>query len=169
MSARRIAGAVTGLGVGLIFYLGYRSDHTVSNRLLRWLCGQSAYEQLQHVARDWLPIAWSIRGSLPSALWCFIATSLIGGWKIVVTARRTIALAWFCPLFNGGWEIIQYLRWTDGHADTLDVAAGFVGWTLAEAIFRGSDKSVAMSRLANWRMGVVATVIACMGFADVWR
>jgi hypothetical protein len=169
MSRRRVVLAVAGLGLGLLFYLGYRSDYTVSNRMLRWICGQPAYEHFQHAARYWLPVPGLLRGCLPSALWCLIGTSLLGGWKMDLRPGWTLPLAGMCPWFNTGWEMVQWLGWTDGRGDVLDVIAGIAGYGLAQGAIRGSAKLVPISFSWNWRLGVIAMAIGCIGFADVWR
>lgn len=168
MNRRRIAVALAGLGIGLVFYLGYRSGSTVSNRLLHRLCGGETYEQLKYTARAWLPVPGILRGCLPSALWCLIGTSLLGGWKINVRGRL-LPLAWLCPSFNAAWEGVQKLGWTDGRADPLDVLAGVAGWAVAQAIFRRSDAAAVLPFSWNWRMSVVVATIACVGLADVWK
>ena len=43
MRRSRIGCALAGLAIGLIFYLAYRSDRTVSNVVVRWLSGPSLY------------------------------------------------------------------------------------------------------------------------------
>ena len=169
MSGRRIALALTGLGLGLVFYLGYRSDQTVSNRLLRWICSQSAYEHGQVIARHWLPVPSPLRGCLPSALWCLIASSLTGGWKLCVGRRWILPCASLSPWINAAWEIVQGLGWTDGCGDVLDGVAGIAGWALAAFMLREVARAVPLRFSWNWRMGVVALAFACMGFADIWR
>ncbi|MES2692690.1 MAG: hypothetical protein V4773_04400 [Verrucomicrobiota bacterium] len=169
MSSARLLCALTGLGLGFLFYLAHRSDHTLSNRLASSLCGTS-YFPLKQELKQWLPMAPALRGCLPSALWCFIGTSLFGGWKIRLGMRRVLPLAWLCPCLNALWEVIQWIRWTDGRADPLDVVAGLVGWLGAHLIlFRAEQPTEEIATLWNWRVGVVLTGCACMGLADVWR
>jgi hypothetical protein len=156
--------------MGLLFYLAHRSDHTLSNRLVSYVCGPSAYVQLKQELRHWLPVPLVLRGCLPSVLWCFIVISLFGGWKIRIGGCRMLPLAWLSPVINACWEIIQCIGWTDGHADSLDVVAGLVGWTIAHVIFFHSPKPAEeISALWNWRMGIAMTGFATMGFADVWK
>lgn len=169
MSRRRVACALAGLAVGLIFYLGYRSDRTLSNRLLHAAVGQETFQECRRIARACLPMPAPLHGCLPSALWCLIGTSLIGGWKIELTRGRALALGGFCPCFNAAWEIVQWLGWTDGHADPLDVVAGIAGWAVAWVLFRESRRAGSIPLTLNWRFGVMLAAVACMGFADVWR
>ncbi len=170
MTARRLICALLGLGFGVCFYLAYRSDHTLSNRLVGQLVGSAAYLKLKHSLGHWLPVPTWLRDCLPSALWCFIATSLIGGWHIrPVRASGPLRLAWLPPFFNAGWELVQRAGWTDGRADWLDVAAGFTGWIAAELLLlRPATQGEGIPGLLNWRVAVVIAGFACMGFADVW-
>jgi hypothetical protein len=170
MSRSRLASALLGLGFGLLFYLAYRTDQTVSNRLMRHLCGPSCYEQLRDALRTWFPLSAVLRGCLPSALWCFIVTSLVGGWRVRLRSGRILSLTWLPPLFNAGWEIIQWLGWTDGRADWRDCVAGYAGWFLATALFfRTPAPKDEIAALWNWRVGVAAAGFACMALADVWK
>src|SRR5205085_2229209 len=113
MNLRRLICALLGLAFGLIFYLAWRSDHTLSNRLVNFLGGHTVYLELKQEFRHWLPLPIFLRGCLPSALWCFIATSLVGGWKIHLGGGRVLELAWLAPFFNAGWEGVQWIGWTD--------------------------------------------------------
>jgi hypothetical protein len=170
MSLPRLVCALLGLGLGLLFYLAYRSDHTVSNRVVSYLCGPSGYLELKQELRLWLPVPVFLRGCLPSALWCLIVTSLLGGWKIRIGNSHALPLAGLCPLINATWEIVQWIGWTDGRADWRDAVAGLVGWLIAHALFfRSARPSEEISALWNWRVGVVMTGFACMGLADVWK
>lgn len=169
MSRARVASAGAGLALGLLFYVAHRTDHTLSNRLLAGLCGPAAYAQLKQAVRDWLPVPSFLLGCLPSGLWCFVVTSLCGGWKLRLGAR-TFPIAWLAPLFNAGWEIVQGLGWTDGHGDWLDAAAGLGGWLLSKLAFARAARSAEMISIRwNWRVAVVASGFACMGLADVWK
>ena len=170
MILRRLFSACLGLALGLGFYLAYRSDYTLSNRLVRHLCGSANFVHFQQELRHWLPVPLLLRGSLPSALWCFVVTSLVGGWKVSVDGRIIVQLVWLAPLFNACWEFIQWIGWTDGHADLMDVVAGLVGWFVARHIFIRSTKPVEeIPDFKDWRVAVVVAGIACMGFADVWK
>ena len=169
MTARRIACAFIGLGVGLLFYLTHRSDHTLSNRVLRWLCGPNAYVGLKQIAQSCFLVPVECRGCLPSALWCFIAASLCGPWTLRLRTGPALRLGSLCPWFNAAWEMVQWLQWTDGHADRLDVVAGFAGWLVALGAFAGSAQPKEISPRWNWQAGVVIMTFAAMGLADVWR
>jgi hypothetical protein len=168
MTRARWSCIFVGLLLGLLFYLAYRSDYTLSNRLLRWLCGTGNYLHLKQEARRWLLVPACLRGALPSALWCFVVTNLLGGWKIQ-TPRGERPLAWIVPLMNAGWEAVQALHWTDGCADWLDVLAGFAGCWAAELLFcRASPHHVA-GPFTVWRITLVAAGVVSMGMADVWK
>jgi hypothetical protein len=170
MSIRRVACAFLGLGLGLWFYLAHRSDQTLSNRLVNYLCGPSIYFPLKQELRRWLPLPAVVRGCLPSALWCFIATSLVGGWKIRIGGDRLLELAWLAPFVNAGWELVQKFGWTDGRADWRDAVAGFVGWGMAQLVFfRPARPTEEIFSLWSWPVGVVMLAFGCMGFADVWK
>jgi hypothetical protein len=170
MSRRRLACTFLGLALGVFFYLAYRSDYTVSNRWVSYLCGPSTYRVLKHELAHWLPIPAVLRGCMPSALWCFIATSLFGGWTIRISVDRAPPLAPVPPLLNAGWELVQWLGWTDGRADWRDVVAGFVGWGIARLLFlRPARPLKEISALWNWRLGVVVAGLGCIGLADVWK
>jgi hypothetical protein len=169
MSRARLASAAAGLALGLLFYVAHRTDQTLSNRIVAWICGPAAYLQLKQALRDWLPVPSFLVGCLPSALWCFVVTSLCGAWKIRLRAR-VVPIAWLAPLGNAGWEIVQGLGWTDGHGDWLDAAAGVGGGLLAKIIFtRAAQPAETISIRWNWRLAVVTTSFACMGLADVWK
>lgn len=169
MSMPRTFCALSGLGIGLVFYLAHRSDHTVSNRLLNYFFGPSTYLHLKQAASHWLPMPGALRGCLPSALWCFIVTSMCGGCNFRLARSRILTLACISPLINAGWEAIQWFGFTDGHADWFDVFAGVGGWMIAHVISIRSAKPVEISALWSWRFGIVLSGFACMGFADVWK
>ncbi len=170
MTRSRLAFACLGLVLGLLFYVAYRSDQTLSNRFVRHVVGPTNYVHFKHDLRLLLPVPLFLRGSLPSLLWCFIVTSLVGGWSIQLPSDRTILLAWLAPFFNAVWEIVQWLGWTDGRADWQDAGAGFAGWLLAQAIFhRQPVATAALFMRIPWRVGVVVAAFACMGLADVWK
>lgn len=170
MSIRRLAFAFLGLGFGLWFYLAYRSDQTLGNRVVSYLCGPSIYFPLKQDLRHWLPLPAILRGCLPSALWCFIATSLVGGWKIRTGGDRPLELKWLPPFLNAGWEVVQWAGWTDGRADWRDAVAGFVGWGVVQMMLSGSARPTEeIPALWGWRTGVVMAAFGCMGLADVWR
>jgi hypothetical protein len=169
MTRRRIVGVFAGLGIGLLFYLAHRSDRTVSNQVLNWLCGPGNYAQLKQEAKHWIPVPLALRGCLPSALWCFIVTTLVRGWNLRLGSGRALRLAWWGPFLNAGLEAAQWMGWTDGHADKMDVIAGFAGGTLAQCMFPISSKPLEIPCGWNWRLGLVAAGFACIGFADVWR
>ena len=169
MTGRRIAGIFAGLGIGLLFYLAHRSDRTVSNQMLSWWCGPGSYSYLKQEVRHWLPVPMALRGCLPSGLWCFVVTSLVSGWSLRLGRDRTLPLAWSAPIFNAGVEVAQWLHWTDGHADGLDVIAGLVGGVLAQGMFPHARRTLDIPWRWNWRLGLVAAGFACMGLADVWQ
>jgi len=169
MNFARLASAFAGLALGLHFYLAHRTDQTLSNQIVGWLCGPAAYLQLKHALREWLPAPSFLIGCLPSALWCFVVTSLSGRWKVRLRSYAC-PIAWLAPLFNAGWEIVQWLGWTDGHGDWQDAAAGVGGWLLAEMVFLPeSQPAQAIPFRWNWRFAVVATSVAGIGLADVWK
>jgi hypothetical protein len=169
MSRARLSCALLGLGVGLLFYLAHRTDHTVSNRVLAHLGGAANYAQLKQHAREWLPVPVALRGCLPSALWCFIATSLLGGWQLRVGRDRFLRASGLCPLFNGAWEGVQWLGWTDGRGDPGDIIAGVAGWLLASAVLVPAGPPAEVTVSWRWRAGLMVTAVACIGLADVWR
>lgn len=169
MSRSRLIGASAGLALGLLFYLAYRSDSTLSNRLLGWLCGPGNYLRLKQEVRAWLPVPLALRGCLPSALWCFIVTSLVGEWRIHLWRAHDVPLARLAVLFNAGWEAIQWIGWTDGRGDWRDVVAGVAGWTAAHLIPFEPQHAAVLSSRWGWRWGVVVSSFACMGLADVWK
>jgi hypothetical protein len=169
MSRARLSCVLLGLGFGLLFYLAYRTDHTVSNRVLRSLCGGANYLELKQHARQLLPVPAAFRGCLPSALWCFIATSLLGGWRLRLGRERFLAVSWLGPAFNAAWEGVQWLGWTDGRGDPGDIVAGLAGWLLASALFLRATRPVEETVPWTWRAGMMITAFACMGLADVWR
>lgn len=169
MNPRRLLCAFLGLAGGLLFYLAYRSEHTVSNQLLRTVFGPAQYVAFKQGVRAWLPIPAALRDSLPSALWCFIVASLLGGWKLPAGRGRSLSLAAIGPVFNAGWEIVQGCGWTNGRADWRDAVAGIAGWAVAELLFRHSDEPVEIPLRWGWRTGVVVAGFACMGLAHVWK
>lgn len=171
MNRRRLLCALLALGLGLIFYLAYRSDYTLGNRLVRYLCGPAAYLRLKLALSQWLPVLpRELRGCLPSALWCIVGTSLLGGWKIRLGVRHVVPLALLPPALNAGWEFVQWAGWTDGHADWLDVCAGLAGWMVVQAVFfRPARPAEEIPLQWSWRTGVMLAGFACMGFADVWK
>lgn len=169
MNRRRLLCAFGGLGLGFLFYLAHRSDYTVSNRLLGVVCGPSTYLKIKHELKHWLPIPFAIRGCLPSALWCFVVTSLLGGWSLRGWRNRTLSLGWLCPFFNAGWEGVQAFGWTDGYADWLDAMAGFGGAMIARGLSIGSPEPVVIPSLWSWRLGIVVSSFASMALADVWK
>lgn len=168
MNPLRLLCALLGLALGLVFYLGYRSDHTVSNRLLQHTCAPARYLRLKETARRWLPVPAILRGCLPSALWCFIATSLTGGWRLRIS-RRLFSLSLLSPLFNAAWEVVQWLGWTNGRADWLDALAGVAGWLLACLVFAHGEEPAEIPAPWDWRVALAAAGFACMGFAHVWK
>lgn len=169
MKISAVVGAMVGLGFGLIFYLTYRSDDTVSNRLLIGLLGSTNFFQLKHELRPWFPLPEWLRGCLPSALWCFIVTSVCGSWHVVLGCGHCLRLAWLGPLVNAIWEGVQWAGGTDGRGDGLDVLAGFVGGGLAGWLAGPGGKSAEIPWRWDWRLGVTVTCLACMGLADVSR
>jgi hypothetical protein len=169
MTPRRIVGVLAGLGIGLLFYLAHRSDRTVSNQVLSWLCGPGTYSQLKQEAKHWLPVPLALCGCLPSAMWCFIVTSLVRGWNLRIGSNCVLQLSRLGPLLNAALEAAQWIGLTDGHADELDVIAGFAGGLLAHWMFPNSRKPLDVPCSWNWRLGLVAAGFACVGFADVWK
>jgi hypothetical protein len=167
MSRARIFATLFGLALGLLFYLAYRTDQTLSNRLVGALCDTSTYDQLKHALRAWLPIPVGLRGCLPSALWCFLVVSLAGGWRVRLQSGQGLSITWLPPLFNAGWEMIQWLGWTDGHPDWKDGVAGYAGWLLSLLMFSRTPLHAAeISALGNWRVFVVVAGFASMALAD---
>jgi hypothetical protein len=170
MTVSRVGVAVLGLGAGLLFYLAYRSDQTLSNRCLRSLCGATAYANIKEFVRHWFLVPSTLRGCLPSALWSLIVASLFGGWKLRRERRSLLCIAWLCPWFNAGWEVVQAMGWTDGRGDWQDVVAGFAGWGAVQLVFIRSRPSVRLVSVRSpWRLVIVTAGFACMGFADVWK
>lgn len=148
--------------------MAHRTDQTLSNRIVAWLSGPTAYLQLRQVLRDWLPVPSFLVGCLPSALWCFVVTSICGGWKIRLGACAA-PTAWLAPLSNAGWEIVQALGGTDGCGDWLDALAGLGGWLAADMAFARSGRPAEEIRARwDWRVAVVVLSWACGGLADVW-
>src|SRR5687768_12994119 len=112
MKTSAVVGAGLGLGVALVFYLAHRSDYTVNNRLVSGLLGQPYYLQLKQELRLWCSLPMWLRGCLPSALWCFIVTSVCGGWRVGLGRGRMMRLVWLCPGVNALWEGVQWIGWT---------------------------------------------------------
>ena len=167
MSRARLLCALAGLAFGFAFYFAYRSDSTLSNRLVRWLCTPADYAHAKQQVRAWLPVPVALRGCLPSALWCFIVATLLGEWRIPLWRVRTLPLAWIGVFFNAGWEAIQWAGWTDGRRDWRDVAAGLAGWAVANLIPFEHEHDTVVALRWSWRWGIVAFGFACMGLADV--
>jgi hypothetical protein len=169
MSRPRLVFTFAGLALALHFYLAHRTDQTLSNHLVAWLYGPTTYHQLKQALREWLPVPSFLIGCLPSALWCFVVASLSGGWKVRLRSRA-FSIAWLAPLFNAGWEIVQWLGWTDGHGDWQDAVAGVGGWLLAEMVFLPETPPAEVIPWRwNWRFAMVATSFAGIGLADVWK
>jgi hypothetical protein len=169
MNRARLISAAIGSVLGLALYLAHRTDRTLSNLIVAWLCGPASYLPLKQALHDWFPLPSILIGCLPSALWCFIAASLTGGWKVRLQSRL-FSLAVLAPFFNAGWEVVQRLGWTDGHGDWRDAAAGVSGWLLAEMVFLGAAPPAdGIPSQWQWRMPAMAMSFACIGLADVWK
>lgn len=168
MNPSRLVASMLTLGASVVFFLAYRSDQTCSNRILHALLGPERYD----AGRDWLamhlPLATAWKGSLPSALWVFSATLLLGGWKARLSTGLVYRMAFLPVLLNFFWELVQWSGFTDGRADRLDVLAGFFGWGAAEACrFQAAPCLEPIDRLQDWRMAVLAAACGLPGFADV--
>lgn len=170
MNLRRLVCALLTLGLGMLFYLAYRTDCTLVNRLIGQLLGPADYLKLKLGLRHWLPVPPGLVGCLPSALWCIVGTSLVGCWRIRLGRQWLLPLTFLPPVFNAWWESVQWAGWTDGHADWLDVVAGLAGWLVAQVLLlRSAGPTEEIPVQWNWRMGVMLASFACMGFADVWN
>lgn len=170
MSAARLLAALAGLGCGLLFYVAYRCDQTLSNRLVASLCGER-YVQIKDALRHWLALPPVLRGCVPSALWCFVGGCLCGGWRVRLGQKCEIGLVWLFPALNATWEGVQALGWTDGRADATDVLAGAVGGVLSLILFRAPPprEHTAVPVVSwSWRLGVLLVCVSTMGLADVW-
>lgn len=168
MNPSRLVAAMLTLGASVVFFLAFRSDQTCSNRILNTMLGPERYG----AGRDWLathlPLTTAWKGSLPSALWVFSATILLGEWKARLSIGPVFRMA-FVPVFlNFFWEIVQWSGCTDGRADHLDVLAGIFGWGAAEACrFQAAPSLDPIDRLQDWRVAVLAAACGLPGFADV--
>lgn len=169
MSRARIVGVAAGLLAGLLFYWAHRSSLTLSNRMLQWLCGPAWYAAVRAELHGWLPLPAAVRGSLPSALWCFIVGAGCGGWNLRLGRRGRVPLVWLAAGVNAGWELVQAAGWTNGRADPLDAVAGVLGCALARRCFGPATQSAELAPGFNWRTGVTLACLCSMGLAHVWR
>lgn len=157
--------------VGLFFYAGCRTSATVSNRLLFVMLGPDGFESIQVWAgRLFSPVAW-LHGALPSLLWVLVVTTLIGGWRLSLGARKhyRLSLHWLPLLTNAAWEAVQALHFTDGAADAGDVWAGVCGGLIGIVLFYSEpQQELAEADARSLKVMVVLAGFACMALADVW-
>lgn len=170
MSAARLLAAIAGLILGLLFYVAFRCDQTLGNRLVAGLWGER-YPVVKDALRHGLALPPVLLGCMPSGLWCFVGSCLCSGWRVRFGKAREMGLAWLFPSLNALWEAVQGLGWTDGRADAADVLAGLVGGALSCAIFRfrhPEQRPAALVVFRGWRLGLLLVGVSTMGLADVW-
>lgn len=168
MNPSRLVAAILTLGASVVFFLAFRSEQTCSNRILHAMLGPERYGAGRAWLATHLPLTTVWKGSLPSALWVFSATLLLGDWKARLLMGPVIRMAFVPVLLNGLWEFVQWSGFTDGRADPLDVLAGVFGWGAAEACrFQAAPNLEPIDRLQDWRLAVLAAACGLPGFADV--
>ncbi len=170
MNLVRILSSVAVLLIGLVFYAGCRSEHTVSNHVLQTLLGPSYYSELRQDAAAWFSFCSGMHGCLPSLLWVAAVTCLLAGGSLRWHNRFTLPLTFLPTSVNALWELAQYAQLTDGRADAADLLAGTAGGVFTAALFyKATAPVLTPADLRRWQVLSMLLAFASMGLADVWK
>ncbi len=114
----------------LFFYLFYRTEKTVVNKIFISIISIDKFVELRKAVTNILPLNKHIIYSLPEGLWVFCITFTSKPLFLKVGSSQIKLL--FIPLiFSIGLEIFQLLHLTNGRFDIWDIGFSVMFWAIA--------------------------------------
>lgn len=158
-----LATAVFGCGWVALFY---RPINTYLNSwLLSWLGDD--FLQLRHSIQAVIPLSDMAIYTIPGALWVF-GLSLLG-WRLRITFRQhKLHLFYLSPIIGLGFELIQFMEWSDGTFDPLDALWVSIGFGLAFFICHRVLPGHWREQPGRWRYVLFFLVLFAAFGVDVW-
>ncbi|WP_205509831.1 hypothetical protein [Longitalea arenae] len=122
------------LGLSLCFclfiYVFYRTEKTLVNQLFIALFSHETYSYLKTAVRSFLPLPDFLVYSLPEGLWIFCITVTSSFFYLEIRNRKW-SLVLVPILMAVIMEVFQFLHFTNGRFDIIDLVFSFVFWLLA--------------------------------------
>lgn len=110
----------------LFIYLFYRPDTVVINTICISVFSRPNYEAVKSVVQQALPLSNWIIYTLPGLLWVSAAT-LVSRYFYIRLRHKALSCGYFPLMYSVSLEGLQYLHFTRGYFDWLDVMAALGG------------------------------------------
>lgn len=119
------------LFISLFFYVFYRTEQTVINKVIIYIVSEPVYYNMRMAITGILPLKNSvIVYSLPEGCWVFSAT-LASQWLFVRIGSYVLYCVYVPLLFAVGLEWLQFFHITNGRFDIVDLGFAVFFWILA--------------------------------------
>ncbi|MCU0437615.1 MAG: hypothetical protein MUC49_06840 [Raineya sp.] len=116
--------------VSLWIYVFYRVEQIVVNRIIISITSPAFFKQVSLTIRNLLPLPNFVVYSLPEGLWVF-AITIISGSQILKIGKIKLTMIYIPLIVACLIELVQYMRWSKGTFDILDIAVVWISWMLA--------------------------------------
>lgn len=145
----------------------YRTEDTIINRLILLVFSPESYMQTKSFIQQQLPLRWYEIYSLPQGLWVFCIT-LFSKHLYIEWRHKTFKLVYLPLILAVIIEGFQYVHWTNGTFDPLDLFFSGVFWVFAHYLFKNPYPYVRVLPLdKTWKIFCVLTY-ALVFLGCVW-
>ena len=127
---KKYAAMLAALSISAFIYLFYRTNQTLLNQLFAVVFGNDNYLFLKSFFHSNLKLPSQIIYSLPGALWVWVIS--IASRDVFIDFKgKKISFVVLPIIVALGFELFQYLHWTNGHFDWWDVIYSTAFWLLS--------------------------------------
>jgi len=132
--------------VSLWIYVCYRTEHTIINQLMSYLLTDAHFQAMQQAVSEAIPLPSIVIYSLPEGLW-ILATTITSEKIVLKLGKFSIALIYIPLWVCLGIEIVQYVGWSKGVFDWLDVGIVVLFWLVGYLFTKQATPKIENSRL----------------------
>jgi len=126
--------------ISLWIYVFYRIEQTLINRMIIAITSPLFFKEARQLMQDALKLPNFIIYSLPEGLWVFAVTII--SENLTIRFKKIQISIIYMPLVVAYFiELIQYLSWSKGTFDWLDVMVIMSFWTLGYIYVKNNDTS----------------------------
>lgn len=150
--------------ISLWIYVFYRIEQTLINRMIIAITSPLFFKEARQLMQDALKLPNFIIYSLPEGLWVFAVTII--SENLTIRFKKIQISIIYMPLVVAYFiELIQYLSWSKGTFDWLDVMVIMSFWTLGYIYVKNNDTSKTIKPKLIY---VLLTYIMIV-FSYVWK
>lgn len=134
--------------LSLFVYLFFRTEQTLVNYIFIKVFGGEPFYQSRLWVTSHVMLSNFQMYSLPEALWILSITLLSKRYKVRFAAQE-ISLVYLPIILAFGFELFQWMHWSQGSADLNDIWGALVFWALGMAVFPEREPKVYLSESLN--------------------